>query len=341
MPNVDRERLKEKLEQLKDKIDPQIFNNPVFEQQAYHACQWILQNSQESYRGYNFIVSEDGKKVTLSEEYPSKIGNDATHNNRELNITEFSLSDVSEVGTCLVVDKSVGTAYNVSDYARVYSDSNERDKFLQRCGQSKVLLNTHYEQEHYDGNGIQLSRSTYSDSCPLGDTDVRYTDLRAQTLGWHKPEMSYDRFLKHPRVVSNASSYQAVRSYDNLGVCTVSRQEGISGYPSPVAKQLSTSLFSIHTEWPERLSYLGYNPIADVQHGELIGNDLAGTTGKSRGDILKEAALSFEAGLETSRTHEHNPPLYEVMKSIVSTANAKYRETTVGGDPSGYTGGKK
>ncbi len=322
-----KESMQRKLDSVKDKIAPELLNNPRFLKAFNGELEGIgyFSGRDTSYLT-NVVVSADGKSVTIDsgQTYPNKQSNPELSDNAEYSSTTISLGEKND----MQVVSSKGTLYHVDGYKKAVTDPTKKAEYARLESEGfKTILVTNYRQEIYDQNGIEYSISDFSDQYPFKD-EYRDIILNKEILTYsHKPTFSSGLLPGLPNHTWSASAQTISRTDENLGVCTVLKGEGMNSNGNKGVKY-SQGIYPVNTEYPENLSVIP-NPLMIGQgNGAYVGTDYAGTTGQRMEDVLKDAALSFEENLETSKTKEYSPETYRVLKNKLAIANAQYRTSS-------------
>lgn len=300
--NSSEEKIKRTFEQLKNSLDPLLYTNPAFKKVFMDACRNSIGMTGKD--SYNVVISENGKMIRVFDEGINVVCCDNLRNNRFFNATTIYLE-----GNSLYVDFDSGTTYRADDY---------REMSIPVKLEYSSVLRTFYSHSVYDENGIEMSRSWFSDNYELTD-EYDKVDLKSQVLTeLHKPKYSIELIPKKPLCCKDADAGCLYRTYDALGMAYEKRAYAIDFYGN--ASIVKNKLFEINPDNPHVLDILSL-PIATWQNeeGEFLFHQYQN---KSEIEVQNIVMEKFKNGMEVS-FRENYPAMYLVMTTILNSHKSK------------------
>lgn len=238
-------------------------------------------------------------------------GNPELQNNKNFDMVKFTLDDNNN----LEVVQSNGVFYKFEDYIKMQQKPEIMDKFkILNSRDTPTVISTYHVHTTVLPNGIEVEKSTYSDQYPLGSPFESDNELRAQTM-IHSPRQWYFNSLpKNANWEFEPFCTNSYRFTETLGLVISQCRSGKSG-PVTGAEYPSS------TEYPDKLSCFP-TPVKNYVNGkEEISPDYQEIyPGKSVWDVEKEVNISFRKGLDTSKTKDINPEVYENLKKVSDAA---------------------
>ena len=323
------------IEKFKSQIKPELLNNPQFMREWESAYSYLSRVSGSG--SFNLIISEDGKSISIQEQYVSKEKNEKIKNNSELLKINLALDEDDD----FVIDTSMGTSMEIKGYIDAICQKGDgsidydlRKKMTDELSKYSSILFTSYSKTIYDKEGIEMHRGHFSDTYPLTNLNVGES-LDGQVLTeLHKPpKWTFGGGPEMPRYISNASYGYTYRLYENLGLAYSVVAKGISSNTSVSnpSREVRSYQSTVGTEYPEHLAYVDdrfavmiLNPDKSSQE-RMIG--CGEFEGLSEYEISKRVALVFEKGIQTSKTKLFDPEIFSVLESRVRLANARFNLT--------------
>ena len=141
-------------------------------------------------------------------------------------------------------------------------------------------------------------------------------ELRQQLLSdLHKPSFSFNCFPGRPRFCNDATASCMYRNYDNLGLAYVNKATNIKTYGGNQKNEVT--LCEVATEYPEYLRVFTHYPAAsyDFTKHEYVINSDYDQTSKDISEMQENIRRRFAAGLESSKTKEYTPEMYQRLLS--------------------------
>lgn len=297
---LNEELMNRKLESVKGKIDSKLLEHPVFTNVFRNGCKDSVGMTGKD--SYEVFVSEDGKTVRIFDEASNITCRDELRDNRYINATTISLD-----GDALTVDFSSGTLYKPEDLRNI-------GVYVGR--EFTGVLTTYYSHCIYDQEGIELSHSWYGDEYELGNGLFYGINMHEQVFSHlHHPKFSYNMLPGNPIFCADASSGCTYRTYDNLGMAYQYIAKGIE-YGGKV-KENESKVYAVSTEYPERLAIVPY-PAAVFSKEKAKYEITYEEYGETITDVSDRIRENFKVGLESSKTKEYKPEMYQSLVRAVN-----------------------
>ena len=220
---------------VKEKINPVIVNNPIFEELLYKELSYFYGKTLST--NFDIVVSDDKNSVSITSFNPIvDFGNVAL---REKN-SGFIKSVFYLENNNLVCDYNQGVLFD----RKSIEESGIRTKVAY-----ETKLETNYSRRYFDENGIEYSDNSFSDIYKF-DYDKNEIDLRELVMSsFHKPQFSEYLLPTIPIHVMKGMARNTYRKKGSMAV--IHSNIGIAtsfGY-----KRVSSSLYACHPTIPEML----------------------------------------------------------------------------------------
>ena len=299
-------------------VSDKLKNNPSFVKQLYSAVHFLTTKlkSEDYIPNIELSISEDGKSFSLiGGVRPSPYcQNPNFQNNKCFEKVEFSLEGKDDDMTITTYS---GTFFNFADYRKEYNDEEMKQKFG-NCQErdTPTVISVYHTQNMFTKDGIEVSRSSYSDDYPLSVSMQDENALKVQTMV-HSPTKWYFNLIPEPaRFEFNPTRRNAHRFLHGLGIVQVLNRTGLD---RDYSIRTEAADYVAGTEYPELLStspapfrtYEGNGAVITPQYEQYY-------PGMSSKELEKELEKIFAAGLDTSKTRDSNPEAYNALKAITS-----------------------
>lgn len=256
---------------------------------------------------YDMTISNNGTLITFTKDEKKDLA------------TKLDTVEISSVDDNLKIVHSTGILHEGNNYRETHKDK-EFDK-------ATSFLDTIYECDYYDNNGIQMSHiDTSKSGWGLSNVDYKNIDILNEQLnlvGEHKPDFNNINTFIEPRCINN-SSYYSKTLRDGAALATTQEcfhTEGKSVYTNYIDM--------INTEWPNKLNVI---PIAK-RNNETGNYDLTGyyaSSDQSLDEIKKMYENSFIDNLEYSKLNDPNYNIEnreELIQSLKDLAKKSIEKT--------------
>ena len=284
-------------EKIKSKVDPKLLYNPKFMSLFIKACSYVNQFTMSDRQKHKVSISEDGKKIIITDEGKNEL---------------YGLDKDTVISTMISLDGE----YITEEYSLgiLCKETDRKNSDLD------LSLITSYENKVYDENGIQITYGSFSDKFPFSSRTFS-GNIKGQVLtNLHRPTFGIGMMGPQlPRFYENAEAKFVYRSPQNLGVAYLVEKEEIK--QSDSLGKIRSSVCAVHTEYPEELQVLSSEPIAVFDNGKYKPTGkYAGMSIDAVAEIYKE---NFIAGIESSKTKQYDPEMYDRLINVVSQSNQK------------------
>ena len=246
-PELEKEKeklYKVSLAKVKDTLNSEILNNPVFEKLFHKEFDYFLYKTGTA--NFTVLVSDDKNSVSITSYSPIyDCRKEFAGKNKAFLRTIFSIKD-----GYLVCDFNQGVLFSKKDI---------EESGIRVSLDYETKLETVYSSKFFDANGIQISDNSFSDVYPFEEKS-REIDLRERVMSsFHKPKFRLNGFPKIPIHVIRAIVRNTYRNYESLGVIhsnmgTATRD----GYTDVIC-----GLYTCHDSRPDLLR--GFNRIAETK----------------------------------------------------------------------------
>lgn len=286
---------KDKILLEKNKINKRLFNNLRFNSVVEDACSSLVSSIDGS---FDFTISDDQKVIVIMSEGKLKKRKNSCDENIALKAITISL-----VGDSLVVDEAFGWLDSRASLNRMRIDLEQ---------ESSCAVSTSYKHSVFDNDGLEMTRSSFSEFLfLLNDEEYTMDTLKLRLLtSLHRPEFFSDYLPGLPVYCNNAVSSCMYRDYDNLAIVHVKKATGVcrnSFY------SIEDSFCEVFNDWPHDLKVSVENPVAlwDKHMGKYV------TKNKYSNQTLDEATNNikekFAKNLENPRIKEYYPEYYSTL----------------------------
>lgn len=283
----------DKLTKAKKGLNPQLVNNPKFEELFLKEMSFIYRKTLST--NIMVQVAEDKNSVSLTSYNPLQdCGIKFKDNNRSFFRTVFSLS-----GENMKVEYNQGTLFN----RRLLEKKGIKVKFPY---ESK--METEYTCNFYDTDGIEYSNSSYKDSNHF-DEPSEDIDLREKVMSsFYKPVFYEYQFPELPVHIVKANLRNTYRKNESLGVihsnvCVADKE----GY-----HELACALYTSHPLFPEVLR--GCTMIARTDDNSLdLKFNIVDDYAPNINSLYEKARDEFKSGIAVSPIAKTNSLLYSTL----------------------------
>ncbi len=300
-------------------LDQRILNNPSFTRIMYDALSFLTskQTLSDHIPPIELSVSDDGKSFELVSgiRQDPDCMNPELKDNKNYRCVKFSIDEKGN----LDVLKLNGTLFKFDSFAKSQEGKELGDKFkIFNSKDTPTVISVFHKNIMIMENGVEVSRSTYSDNYPLGISLEDEKGLRVQT-SIHSPKVwRYNTIPDSAYFEFNPSVSTAFRFTEIPGVITHLSK---SGKDSPV-KGVE---YAANTEYPE---VLAANPtpvrIYNGRDGLKMNPEFVSYfSGMEEKDIMEEVEKTFAEGIEHSKTKEINPQAYESIRDLANAGLEK------------------
>ena len=289
------EMIKYEFEKIKEKIDANLLANPRFQALFENACNSAFDITDRT--RCQVSVSEDGKTVVVTDKGKySKFSRD----NEAIIHTAIFLE-----GENLISERSFGITYQLPRPV-----ANDLD----------AALYTDYENRIYDSNGIELSYSSYSDTCEYDSKKLLGNLIDRVLQPTHKPIFTYNLIprLQNNIFCSNANAKCIYRSKEYLGIAYQQVPKGIKA--NGTWDENRSFICDVATEYPEDLRTWS-RPIAVFENGEYRPTEEF--RDKTLSELERDFKDNFAKGIETSKTKTSNPVMYNKLVEATTISDVK------------------
>ena len=307
---------KEFMEKYLVKVSDDIKKNPSFTRQLYAALAFLTRKARMEDRvpPMELSIAEDGRSFEIRSGIrpdPDCL-NDDLKSNKCFETVKFTLDGKNNMNVTMMS----GTLYRYDDFMKVSQGTPKEQEFkIFNSHDTPTVLSVFHRNIVVLDSGIEVSRASYADQYPLGITMDNENELKIQT-SIHSPQKWNFNFVPDgARFELNPIKTNDYRFINSLGIFTSLLSTGRNG-------KVEAKEYLANTEYPEVLSASTPLPFREYQDGVRKMNPRFAEyyPGKDEKEIEKEVEQSFANGLDTSKTKEFNPQVYEILKKYVDGA---------------------
>lgn len=288
-------------EELIKKVDPVLLEHPAFSHAFDSACHNIIYSTDQ--KQHNIFVSNDGKSVTIS-------GNGTDTHGVRIGSPSFAYEIISlgEDGS-LKTEFGSGIVYNTKELVKK-GELEFHDSLT-----FGSAMDTYHDFNVYDENGIHLSSGFLGSNKNLLTNSVENISIRDQIMDYncHRPYVNANGMIDIQNRMFCRNGYGAVttRNKDNLGYL-VHKKFKINGFNHVIERNV---ILAPHTEYPELIQ--GVGTLAEWSNEK--GDYVPVKEGQTMEEIYVQTKEWFKNGIETSKTKNNNPAMYEKLVEIVNS----------------------
>lgn len=296
-------------------VSDDIKNNPKFEMALTSAIMELTETNKLSgyYPPIKLIVANDGRRFILRGGIrPSPyVGNPDLKDNRCFQQVDFKVDKNNN----LEVISSYGVFYRYRDYIR-NANMGPRDKDLFNPSYERdtpTIISTYHTHETYLPEGIQVEKSSYSDTYPLSCDFRDDQQLMEQTMIHSPSQWFYNITPDHAQWEYVPFATNVHRFKDELAIVHASKRDGRRG-------NVVSEDFVSMTEYPDMLSTVptAYKRFKD---GKIVVTDEYQKyyPDMKPFDLDREMHKIFLKGIRTSKTWEisERRPVAKKMQEMV------------------------
>ncbi len=295
-------------------IDENFKKNPQFISELFTALHFLTRKKDnEVLPPFELNVYDDGRGFEIRSgirKCPDNI-NPELQNNKNFDMVKFTLDDKNNIE----LTQSNGVFYKFEDYAKIEKAPELKSKYeMLNSRDTPTVISTYHTHTTILSNGIEVEKSSYSDQYPLGLPFESDSELKNQTM-IHSPRQWY--FNSIPERANwefNPFSTNSYRFTETLGLVVSQFKSGKSG-------MVEGAEYPANTEYPDKLGCFP-TPVKKYANGkeEITPEYQESFPGKSVWDVEKEVNISFRKGIDTSKTKDINPIVYENLKNVTDAA---------------------
>lgn len=259
-------------------------------------------------------ISNDGKSFMISggvRPDPDCV-NEELNENKNYRQVKFSIDDNGN----MEITRNSGTFFRFDAYknAVAYNNGPSQEVFNRlNSSETPTVISVYHKHRTVMPDGIEVEESTYSDTCPLSCSYENDSNLISQT-NFHEPRSwNYNVMPTAPQFETMPYVFKAYRYGQTLGQVEVQTRYGREND----AKR-SYGIYPAGTEYPERLSTYP-DPVMRFENNALVVTPdyKERFDGMNTFAIETEMMKSFYRGVNSSRTKDENPRMYEAIEERV------------------------